>query len=65
MLCQSLNRITIELFAEIRAGMKSLTIEDLEKILRVEIRKQILWAHHVDEGTLSGLRKAEAIGPVN
>ena len=51
MLCQSLNRITIELFAEIRAGMKSLTIEDIKKILRVEIRKQILWAHHVDEGT--------------
>ena len=51
MLCQSLNRITIELFAEIRAGMKSLTIEDIKKILRLEIRKQILWAHHVDEGT--------------
>ena len=51
LLCQSLNRITIELFAEIRAGMKSLTIEDIKKILRVEIRKQILWAHHVDEGT--------------
>ena len=31
--------------------MKSLTIEDIKKILRVEIRKQILWAHHVDEGT--------------
>ncbi len=41
----------LELFAEIRAGMKSLTIEDIKKILRVEIRKQILWAHHVDEGT--------------
>ena len=51
LLCQSLNRITIELFAEIRAGMKSLTIEDIKKILRVEIRKQILWAHHVDAGT--------------
>ena len=37
-LCQSLNRITIELFAEIRAGMKSLTIEDIKKILRLKIR---------------------------
>ena len=49
--CQSLHRITIELFAEIRMGTKSLTIEDIKKILRVEIRKQILWAHHVNEGT--------------
>ena len=39
--CQSLHRITIELFAEIRMGTKSLTIEDIKKILRVEIRKQI------------------------
>ena len=51
LLCQSLNRITSELFAEIRAGMKSLTIEEIKKILRIEIRKQVLWAHHVDEGT--------------
>ena len=50
LLCQSLNRITIELFAEIRASMKSLTINDIKKILRVEIRKQILWTHHADEG---------------
>ena len=32
-------------------GMKSLTVEEIKEILRVEIRKQILWAHHVKEGT--------------
>ena len=32
-------------------GMKSLTLEEIKEILRVEIRKQILWAHHVKEGT--------------
>ena len=51
LICQNLNRITTELFAEIRMGMKSLTIEEIKEILRVEIRKQILWAHHVNEGT--------------
>ena len=51
MICQNLNRITIELFAEIRMGMRSLTLEEIKEILRVEIRKQILWAHHVNEGT--------------
>ena len=51
LICQNLNRITTELFAEIRMGMKSLTLEEIKEILRVEIRKQILWAHHVNEGT--------------
>ena len=31
--------------------MKSLEIEDIKEILRIEIRKQILHAHHVDLGT--------------
>ena len=31
--------------------MRSLTLEEIKEILRVEIRKQILWAHHVNEGT--------------
>ena len=51
LICQNLNRITIELFTEIRMGMRSLTLEEIKEILRVEIRKQILWAHHVNEGT--------------
>ena len=51
LICQNLHRITNELFADIRMGMKSLTVEEIKEILRVEIRKQILWAHHVKEGT--------------
>ena len=39
------------IFEDIRQGMKSLEIEDIKEILRVEIRKQILHAHHVDLGT--------------
>ena len=31
--------------------MKSLDIEDIKGILRVEIRKQILQTHHLFEGT--------------
>ncbi len=32
--------------------MKSLDIEDIKEILKIEIRKQILHAHHVYEGTV-------------
>ena len=39
------------LYQEIRQGMKSLEIEDIKEILRIEIRKQILHAHHVNLGT--------------
>ena len=39
------------IFEDIRQGMKSLEIEDIKEILRVEIRKQILHAHQVDLGT--------------
>jgi len=39
------------IFEDIRQGMKSLEIDDIKEILRIEIRKQILHAHHVDLGT--------------
>ena len=39
------------LFEEIRIGMKSLDIEQIKGILRIEIRKQILHSHRVREGT--------------
>ena len=55
LICQNLNRITIELFAEIRMGMRSLTLEEIKEILRVEIRKQILWAHH-ESGFISRVK---------
>ena len=40
-----------ELFGEIRTGMKSLGIEEIKDILRIEVNKQILHAHHVHLGT--------------
>ena len=51
LICQNLNRIITELFAEIRMGMKSLTIKEIKEILREEIRKQILRVHHVMKGS--------------
>ncbi len=46
-----LNQKVSGIFEDIRQGMKSLEIEDIKEILRVEIRKQTLHAHHVDLGT--------------
>ena len=40
-----------QIFEEIRQGMKSLDIDDIKEILRIEIRKQILHTHHMFEGT--------------
>ena len=40
-----------EIYEEIRQGMKSLDVEQIKEILRIEIRKQILHAHHIFEGT--------------
>ena len=40
-----------ELFNEIRMGMKTLTLEDIREILKVEVRKSILHSHHVHLGT--------------
>ena len=54
MICQNLNRITNELFADIRMGVKSLTVEEIKEILRVEIRKQILRVQHVMKGIFYG-----------
>ena len=48
---KSLHRIVSRLYDQIRQGMKELDIEEIKEILRVEIRKQILHAHHVYEGT--------------
>ena len=46
-----LDRKVSVIFDEIRQGMKSLDIDDIKEILKIEIRKQILHAHHVDLGT--------------
>ena len=46
-----LDRKVSRLYETIRQGMKPLTIEEIKEILRIEIRKQILHAHNVYEGT--------------
>tara|TARA_B100000945_G_scaffold268686_1_gene229254 strand:- start:27 stop:719 length:693 start_codon:yes stop_codon:yes gene_type:complete len=46
-----LDKIVSKIFDEIREGMKSLDIDTIKEILRIEIRKQILHAHRVREGT--------------
>ena len=50
-ICRRLNKIVSEIYDQVRTGMKKLDIEDIKEILRIEIRKQILHAHHVDLGT--------------
>ena len=46
-----LAKILAGIYEEIREGMESLDIEQIKEILRVEIRKQLLHAHHIFEGT--------------
>jgi len=46
-----LDKIVSKIFEEIRQGMKSLDIDDIKEILKIEIRKQILFTHHIFEGT--------------
>ena len=48
---KSLNKTLSRLYNEIRQGMKKLHLDEIKEILRTEIRKQILHAHHVYEGT--------------
>ncbi len=45
-----LRTLTQQLFNDIRKGMKSLTLEDVKEILRVEVRKSILHSHQVNQG---------------
>ena len=46
-----LKTLVEELFNDIRMGMKTLTLEDIREILKVEVRKSILHSHHVHLGT--------------
>jgi len=47
----SLITLTEQLFNDIRKGMKTLTLEDIREILKVEVRKSILHSHRVHLGT--------------
>jgi len=48
-----LERKVSQIFDEIRQGMKSLDIDDIKEILRIEIRKQILFTHHIFEDEMN------------
>jgi len=50
-LCLKLKEITDKLFIEIREGMKTLSLEDIKGILRIEVRKQIKHTQHYYLGT--------------
>jgi integrase len=50
-LCLKLKQITDLLFTDIRNGMKSLSLDDIKEILRIEVRKQIKHTQHYYLGT--------------
>jgi len=50
-LCLKLKQITDKVFDEIRKGMKTLSLEDIKEILRIEVRKQIKHTQHYYLGT--------------
>ena len=49
--CLKLKKITNQLFGEIRSGVRTLSLDDIKEILRVEVRKQIKHAQHFALGT--------------
>ena len=59
-----LHHFVQEIFSSIRKGMRDLTLEDIKEILRVEVRKSILYSHqineqtnkHTDSGIMTGLQ---------
>ena len=44
-----LKSIVQQLYSDIRFGMNKLTLEDIKEILRIEVRKSILYSHQVSE----------------
>ena len=48
---QTLKNLVQGIYSDIRNGMKDMNLEDIKEILKVEIRKRILHAHHVNLGT--------------
>ncbi|MED5435009.1 MAG: site-specific integrase [SAR324 cluster bacterium] len=50
-LCLKLKQITESVFVEIRSGMKNLSLDDINEILRIEVRKQIKYTQHYAFGT--------------
>ena len=59
-----LHHLVQEIFSSIRTGMRDLSIDDVKEILRVEVRKSILYSQqinvqtnkHTDSGIMTGLQ---------
>ena len=51
MICLKLKQLTQNIFVDVRGGMKSLSLDDIKNILRIEVRKQISHSHHYYLGT--------------
>jgi len=66
-LCLELKHITDEIFTEIREGMKTLSLEDIKDILRIEVRKQIKHTQHFALGTneFDPVKKSKSIQNVS
>ena len=56
-----------ELFSEVREGMKSLTIEQIKEVLRIEVNKQIDHSKHVfyDTNKYNEFKKKHLQTPAN
>ena len=56
-----------ELFSEVREGMKSLTIEQIKEVLRIEVNKQIDHSKHVfyDTNKYNEFKKKESLEKIS
>ena len=50
-ICLKLKQLTDNIFLDVRRGMKSLSLDEIKNILRIEVRKQILHSQHYYLGT--------------
>ena len=48
---QTLKNLVQGIYSDIRNGMKDLNLEDIKEILRIEVRKSILFSHQINEGS--------------
>ena len=50
-ICLKLKQLTQNIFVDVRNGMKTLSLDDIKNILRIEVRKQISHSNHYYLGT--------------
>ena len=54
---QTLKNLVQGIYSDIRNGMKDLNLEDIKEILRIEVRKSILFSHQISmRGVINILR---------